>query len=225
MASFEVQRYAGGDWQPHSDFDDKGFAIEAAKDLMSGGRAPGAVRVVEVLDGERPPRTVFRQSALDEHNTRTRRERFELVRDVEAARAARKQQRAARRVAAARQPGPSGRRLTSLLMRILLAATVLSALTFAARADHLSLRLPSLRAAATSPVSLPLPRPAGPAARAQRAAFSSVTEKSRRPSCRESSPAIPRIPYDPKSVKRSRSVYKSLRQTYIFAITDIRKSI
>src|SRR5882672_4404157 len=76
MASFEVQRYTGGDWQPHSDFDDKGFAIEAARDLMSGGRAPGAVRVVEVLDGERPPRTVFRQSALDEHNTRTRRERF-----------------------------------------------------------------------------------------------------------------------------------------------------
>ena len=133
MARFEVQRYAGGDWQPHSDFDDKGFAIEAAKDLMSGGRAPGAVRVVEVFGDGRPPRTIFRQSPLDEHNTRTRREQFELVREVEAARAARKQQRAARRSAATRQPEPNRRPRTFLLMRVALSAAVVSALIFAAR--------------------------------------------------------------------------------------------
>ena len=100
---------------------------------MSGGRAPGAVRVVEVFADDRPLRTIFRQSALDEHNTRTRRERFELVREVEAARAARKQEREARRGAAALQPKPGRRRLSAPAMRTALVAVVLSAAMLAAR--------------------------------------------------------------------------------------------
>jgi hypothetical protein len=104
MASFEVQRYTGSGWVPHSDFDDKTFAIEAAKDLMSGKRAPGAARVVEVFSDDRPPRTVYRQSTLEEQNIKARREQFDLVREVEAARAARKAERVGRRTAATVQP-------------------------------------------------------------------------------------------------------------------------
>jgi hypothetical protein len=104
MAHFEVQRYSGGDWLPYSDFDDKGFAIEAAKDLMAGRNAPGAVRVVEVFNDDKPPRTVFRHSPLDEHNVKARREQFELEREVEAARAARKADRARNRALAAQRP-------------------------------------------------------------------------------------------------------------------------
>jgi hypothetical protein len=132
MAHFELQRYAGGDWQPHSDFSDKGFAIEAAKELASGDRAPSAVRVVEVFGDDRPPRTVFRHSPLDEHNNRTRREQFELVREVEAARAARKQERATRRAAAA-QAEADRRPLAATMMPIFIAVAALGAAFFAAR--------------------------------------------------------------------------------------------
>ena len=100
MAHFEVQRYSGGDWQPYSDFDDKGLAVEAAKDLMSGRNAPAAVRVVEVFDDHRPDRTVFRHSPIDEHNLKARREQFELEREVMAPRVQWKAERVQRRALA-----------------------------------------------------------------------------------------------------------------------------
>jgi hypothetical protein len=97
MTSFEVQRFYGGDWRLHSTFEDKALAIEAAKELMSGNRAPAAVRVVEDRDDGTPLRTVFRRSSVDEHNLEARRQQVVTEREVAAQRVVNKDRRARER--------------------------------------------------------------------------------------------------------------------------------
>jgi hypothetical protein len=89
MKYYEVQRFVAGQWEPYSIFDEQTLAIDAAKGLMSTGRPPSAVRVVEEDEDGSPPRTLFRETAVDGHNKEAAKRQLDNTREVEAARAAR----------------------------------------------------------------------------------------------------------------------------------------
>src|SRR5271155_4498480 len=89
MKYYEVQRFVGGQWEAYSIFDEQTLAIDAAKGLMNTGRPPSAVRVVEEDEDGSPPRTLFRQTAVDSHNKEATKRQLDNTREVEASRAAR----------------------------------------------------------------------------------------------------------------------------------------
>lgn len=105
MIYFEVQRFVGGQWEAFSIFDEKTLAIDAAKGLMSSSRPPSAVRVLEENEDGSPPRTLFRETAVDEHNKEAVKRRLDTTREVEASRAARQIEKAMRRPAAGARKG------------------------------------------------------------------------------------------------------------------------
>jgi hypothetical protein len=124
MATFEIQKFQGGTWVVDSIFDDQILAIDAAKGIMGGQRAPAAIRVVEESETGGAPRLIFRQTSVDEHNNEAARNKAEVRKEVEAARAVRHNEKmVARAKRTARKPGkppPSwtgiGLRLVILLM-------------------------------------------------------------------------------------------------------------
>jgi hypothetical protein len=101
MIVFEVQKNVGGQWRSYALFDEKTLAVDAAKDLMQQRVAPAAARVVQDSGDGSPPRTIFRQSSVDDHNLLAHRQRLDLERNVLEQRAQRKQARAAARATAA----------------------------------------------------------------------------------------------------------------------------
>ena len=101
MKYYEVQRFVGGQWEAYSIFDEQTLAVDAAKGLMNSGRPPSAVRVVEEDEEGKPPRTVFRETKVDDHNKEAVKRQVDTTREVEAARAARQLEKAIARGSAA----------------------------------------------------------------------------------------------------------------------------
>ncbi|MBV9521377.1 MAG: hypothetical protein JO010_01205 [Alphaproteobacteria bacterium] len=123
MIVFEVQKYIGGQWRSYALFDQKSLAADAAKELMRQKVPPAAIRVVQDNGDGSPPRTLFRQSPIDEHNQQVLRQRLELERDVVAMRAQRRAERLQARAAAAAARAQRRRRKgwALLLFRLTLA--------------------------------------------------------------------------------------------------------
>ncbi len=67
--TYEVQRYSFGRWTVDTVSDDKDFAIEMAKSVMSGRRPPSGVRVMAVElrdDGKFSEISVYRSTMIDQ---------------------------------------------------------------------------------------------------------------------------------------------------------------
>jgi hypothetical protein len=118
MIVFEVQKNIGGQWRSYALFDEKTLAVDAAKDLMQQKVAPAAARVVQDSGDGSPPRTIFRQSSVDDHNQQAHHQRLELERDVMVQRAQRKQARATARAATAAARADFSRRKNRILFAL-----------------------------------------------------------------------------------------------------------
>jgi hypothetical protein len=100
---YELERLVKGQWIVDTIFDDKDIAISEAERLIDGRRAM-AVRVKWSDDSDRPPRTIFRKSSVDDATRGTLNER--AAAHVQAV-AARKRRRA--KAAANPRVAPSAR--------------------------------------------------------------------------------------------------------------------
>jgi hypothetical protein len=106
MTLYIVEKLSLGDWRAYSTFDEKILAIDAAKDLMRGDRAPAAVRVMEETEPGAASRMVFRQTASDEEDAeilKRRRADMKAAEDARRIRTAKKQEIRAGKAATARQ--------------------------------------------------------------------------------------------------------------------------
>jgi hypothetical protein len=127
VASYEIQKFQGGNWVVDSIFDDQILAIDAAKAIMGGSRAPAAIRVMEESDGDAPPRLIYRQTAVDEHNNEASRAKAQTMREIEAARAARNAEKQAARAARAQKahrPAKKAQSWAALALRLVAVAVV-----------------------------------------------------------------------------------------------------
>ena len=90
--AYELHSFSGGRWKIQGFFDDRELAVLEAHRMEEARRFP-AVRVVEERfdppSGGYKSRTVYRSSAVDEHNETALKERAETRREVEAARSER----------------------------------------------------------------------------------------------------------------------------------------
>ena len=122
MASYEIRKYVGGRWLLDSVFDDKAAAVDEAKTLMERSRSIPAVRVVAVTDDENGfhERTVFRQSIVDDENDQAMQRAYQAKRELDAARAQRRSERA-RRKAHQHEPTQPSRRYLGIALRVLFA--------------------------------------------------------------------------------------------------------
>lgn len=124
--AYELHSFSGGRWKIQGFFDDRDIAVSEAHRMEEARRFP-AVRVVEERfdpeTGGYKSRTVYRSSALDEHNEHALKERADTRREVEASRTAKPQ--AASKSAKAQSSSPA-------LTMIAVKAVLLFALGFAA---------------------------------------------------------------------------------------------
>ncbi|HUK09428.1 MAG TPA: hypothetical protein VLX09_16245 [Stellaceae bacterium] len=127
---YEVHKYLGGRWELASVFDEKEDAIADAKSMFDGSRYSMGVRVLRVIarqdqnqDVTFVEQTVFRQSAVDEHNVEASARALRAWEEVKAARESRRRERLAR-------PAPKKTRLDRLA--IILGLTILAWLVVAA---------------------------------------------------------------------------------------------
>ncbi|MBK1697156.1 hypothetical protein [Rhodovibrio salinarum] len=90
--AYELHSYTGGRWKIQGFFDDRDLAILEARRMDESRRFP-AIRVVEERfdpeTGGYKSRTVYRSSALDQHNDTALKERAEARREATATRTAR----------------------------------------------------------------------------------------------------------------------------------------
>ncbi len=93
MPTYEIRKYTGGRWMLDSIFDDKDDAVDEAKSLMERSRGLTAIRVVAVANDETGFKewTVYKQSIVDGENEQATQRASQVRREVEAARAQRKQ--------------------------------------------------------------------------------------------------------------------------------------
>jgi hypothetical protein len=124
--AYELHSFSGGRWKIQGFFDDRDLAVSEAHRMEEARRFP-AVRVVEERfdpeTGGYKSRTVYRSSAVDQHNEEAIKERAETRREVEASRNARTDSR----------PKPAKPQSASpALSMIALKAVLLFALGFAA---------------------------------------------------------------------------------------------
>jgi hypothetical protein len=128
--AYELHSFSGGRWKIQGFFDDRDLAISEAHRMEAAHRFP-AVRVVEerfdAQVGGYKSRTVYRSSAVDDHNDHALLERAETRREVEAARSH----------APAAKPDPGGKpgkpeNASPALTMIAVKALLLFALGFAA---------------------------------------------------------------------------------------------
>jgi hypothetical protein len=124
--AYELHSFSGGRWKIQGFFDDRDLAVSEAHRMEEARRFP-AVRVVEERfdpeTGGYKSRTVYRSSAVDQHNEEAIKERAETRREVEASRNARTDSR----------PKPAKPQNASpALSMIALKAVLLFALGFAA---------------------------------------------------------------------------------------------
>jgi hypothetical protein len=127
VANYEIQKFQGGNWVVDSIFDDQVLAIDAAKAIMGGSRAPAAIRVMEESEGDAQPRLLYRQTAVDEHNNEASRAKAQTMREIEAARAARnaeKQAARAARVEKSRKAAKKAPSWAALALRLVAVAIV-----------------------------------------------------------------------------------------------------
>ena len=125
--AYELHSFSAGRWKIQGFFDDRDLAVSEAHRMEEAKRFP-AVRVVEEKfdpeTGGYKSRTVYRSSALDQHNDVALKERADTRREVEAT-------RSARPAAAAGKPAKAQSSSPALTM-IALKAVLLFALGFAA---------------------------------------------------------------------------------------------
>ena len=123
--AYELHSFSAGRWKIQGFFDDRDLAVSEAHRMEEARRFP-AVRVVEEKfdpeTGGYKSRTVYRSSAIDQHNDTALKERATTRREVEATRSARP---AASKPAKAQSSSPA-------LTMIALKAVLLFALGFAA---------------------------------------------------------------------------------------------
>jgi ferric-dicitrate binding protein FerR (iron transport regulator) len=90
--AYELQSFSGGRWKIQGFFDDRDLAVSEAHRMEEARRFP-AVRVIEERfdpeTGGYKSRTVYRSSAVDQHNETALKERADTRREVEATRTAR----------------------------------------------------------------------------------------------------------------------------------------
>ncbi|MDZ7712217.1 MAG: hypothetical protein U5L06_03440 [Rhodovibrio sp.] len=89
--AYELHSFSGGRWKIQGFFDDRDLAVSEAHRMEEARRFP-AVRVVEERfdpeTGGYKSRTVYRSSAVDQHNETALKERADTRREVEATRSA-----------------------------------------------------------------------------------------------------------------------------------------
>lgn len=92
--AYELHSFSAGRWKIQGFFDDRDLAVSEAHRMEEARRFP-AVRVVEERfdpqTGGYKSRTVYRSSAVDEHNEHVLKERADTRREVEATRSVRQE--------------------------------------------------------------------------------------------------------------------------------------
>jgi ferric-dicitrate binding protein FerR (iron transport regulator) len=90
--AFELHSYSGGRWKIQGFFDDRDLAISEARRMEETRRFP-AVRVVEEWHDPQTDdyksRTIYRSSAVDQHNETALKQRADTRREVASTRSAR----------------------------------------------------------------------------------------------------------------------------------------